>query len=64
MADQQLIFTTEEREFLVALLESALKETKIEEHRTKTFSYREHIIHKEELLASLLTKLRGQNQAG
>jgi len=57
MADQQLTLTGEEQDFLISLLEATLKEVKIEEHRTKTLSYRERVIQKEDLLSSLLAKL-------
>jgi hypothetical protein len=57
MADSQLTLTAEERQFLVDLLELVLKDTKIEEHRTRTLSFREHIVHREEIIASLLGKL-------
>jgi hypothetical protein len=57
MADSQLILTGEEREYLVTLLESSLKETRVEEHRTRAPGYREHVIHQEDLIKSLLTKL-------
>jgi hypothetical protein len=51
MTDLQLTLTDEETRYLVELLENALKETRIEEHRTRTPSYREH------LLVGLLNKL-------
>ena len=57
MADTQLTLTAEEREYLVSLLENVLKETRVEEHRTRTPSFREHVLHREELIASLLGKL-------
>jgi hypothetical protein len=57
MSEPQLTLTAEERTFLVGLLEVALKDTLVEEHRTRTPSYREHILHKEDLLVGLLTKL-------
>jgi hypothetical protein len=57
MSESQLALTDEERAFLVGLLETVLKDTRIEEHRTRTLSYREHILHREELIAALLSKL-------
>jgi hypothetical protein len=57
MAESPLTLTTEEREFLVSLLEVTLKNTLIEEHRTRAPTYREHVLHNEELIASLLKKL-------
>lgn len=56
-AELQLSLTAEERQFLVGFLETALKDARIEEHRTKTISYREHVIQREDLIAGLLTKL-------
>jgi hypothetical protein len=41
----------------VGLLENTLKETRVEEHRTRTPSYREHILRQEDLIVSLLRKL-------
>jgi hypothetical protein len=58
MAEPQLTLTAEERQYLVDLLETRLKETRLEEHRTRTPSYREHILHQEEVMLALLTKLR------
>jgi hypothetical protein len=57
MADSQLMLTAEEHDFLAGLLEVVLRDMRVEEHRTRTPSYREHIIHREELIASLLRKL-------
>jgi len=57
MSELQLTLSAEERTFLVGLLETVLKDTRIEEHRTRTPSYREHILHKEDLIAALLSKL-------
>jgi hypothetical protein len=57
MAESELPLTDEERAFLVGLLEITLKDTRIEEHRTRTPSYREHILHREDLITRLLSKL-------
>lgn len=57
MPESNLTLTTEEQQFLAGLLDVALKDARIEEHRTRTPSYREHIVHKEELIAGLLKKL-------
>jgi hypothetical protein len=61
MADTQIALSAEERDFLATLLQAALKETRIEEHRTKALSFREHIIHKEELLNAILAKIGGSS---
>jgi hypothetical protein len=57
MAETQLTLTDEERAYLVGLLETVLKDTRIEEHRTRTPSYREHVLHQEDLILALLSKL-------
>ena len=57
MPDPQLTLTAEERDFLIAHLEHALKDIRIEEHRTRAPSYREHILQQEAQIISLLTKL-------
>lgn len=57
MSDVSLTLTPEERDYLVRLLQHTLKERQIEEHRTKTPLFREHVIHEEELLSSILAKL-------
>jgi hypothetical protein len=57
MAETQLALSAEERAFLVGLLELVLKDTRIEEHRTRTLSYREHILHREDLISGVLSKL-------
>jgi hypothetical protein len=62
MAETQLTLTAEESQFLAGLLEVALRDTRIEEHRTRTLTYREHILHREEVIAHLLAKL-GKPQA-
>jgi hypothetical protein len=58
MADVQLTLSDPERLFLTSLLETALKERYVEEHRTRTPSYREDILRQEALIQQLLTKLR------
>jgi hypothetical protein len=57
MNSLELTLTIPERECLVELLERALKETRVEEHRTRTPTYREHVVKREDLIASLLAKL-------
>ena len=49
--------TDEERAFLRELLEKSLKDARVEEHRTRTLSYREYVLKQERLLESLLNKL-------
>jgi hypothetical protein len=57
MADVQLSLSDQERAYLVELLERQLKETRVEEHRTRNPSYREHVLRDESVMESLLTKL-------
>jgi hypothetical protein len=58
MSELQVTLTDEERAFLVEYLEAALKNTLVEEHRTKTLSYRELVHHREGLINHLLGKLQ------
>jgi hypothetical protein len=58
MAELRVTLTDEERAFLVDFLESALKGVLVEEHRTRTPSYREVVLRQENLIAGLLSKLR------
>src|SRR5437588_11336420 len=57
MAQLQLTITAEEREYLVSHLEAVLKDTRVEEHRTRTPSYRQYVLRQEDLIVSLLNKL-------
>jgi hypothetical protein len=57
MAELQLTLTAEEHEFLAGLLETMLKEKRVEEHRTRTLSYRQYVVHEEDLIRALLSKL-------
>jgi hypothetical protein len=57
MAEQQLTLTDEERAFLADFLQKSLKEMRVEEHRTRTPSYREFILEREHLINGLLQKL-------
>ena len=57
MAEYQLTLSTEERDFLADLLEKMLKDTRVEEHRTRAPSYRELIVKQENLISAILAKL-------
>ena len=57
MATFQLALTAEERVFLVSLLETTQKDTRIEEHRTRAPDYREHVVHQGDMITELLRKL-------
>lgn len=58
MAATQITITAEEKQYLVELLSLALKEMRIEEHRTRTPAYREHVLQQEALAESMLAKLK------
>jgi hypothetical protein len=58
MPESTYCFTTDERNVLVELLETTKKQTLVEEHRTRSPSFREHITEREELIERLLQKLR------
>ena len=55
--DSQLLLTAEEREYLVELLRDVVKEARVEEHRTRSPAYREHISRREDVLSAVLQKL-------
>ena len=57
MNEVHLTLTEEERDFLVGLLERALKEVRVEEHRTRTPSYREVVMQDDVKLTTILGKL-------
>ena len=63
MTDFQLALTAEERALLVELLESAQKEARIEEHRTRAPTYRVHVVNRSDMIASLLGKLAAPQSA-
>jgi len=58
MGEFQVTLTAEEHQYLLEFLEKDLKETQIEEHRTRTPIYRQHVLHQEDLIVGLLNKLR------
>jgi hypothetical protein len=58
MSETSLMLTSEERGYLADLLERVLKDTRVEEHRTRTPSYREHVLHQEDVILALLGKLK------
>jgi hypothetical protein len=58
MAEQQVTLTGDECQCLVELLETTLKDVRVEEHRTRTPSYREFVLHREKLIQEMLKKLR------
>ena len=56
MATFQLALTAEERVFLVSLLETTQKDTRIEEHGEST-DYREHVVRQGDMITELFRKL-------
>ena len=58
MAELNVVLSTEEKDYLVGLLETALGETRVEVHRTHTPAYREQVLRQENLVRGLLTKLQ------
>jgi hypothetical protein len=57
MNEIHLSLNAEERELLKKLLEREISQRLIEEHRTRTPSYREYIEHDESVLRGVLAKL-------
>jgi hypothetical protein len=57
MVELQLTLTADEQNYLVNLLEYQLKEKRVEEHRTRTPTYRESVMQQEKLIDSVLRKL-------
>lgn len=62
MVETQLRLSNEECALLVEILEDVLKSTRVEEHRTRTLTYREHIVHNKEVIVKLLEKLGHPNE--
>ena len=58
MTELTLTLSAEERQYLLDLLEATLKDTRVEEHRTRTPSYRQHVLHQEDVIVGLVNKLR------
>jgi hypothetical protein len=57
MTETTLKLTADERAFLLELLERTLKDTRVEEHRTRAPSYREFVLKQEGAMASIMGKL-------
>ncbi len=57
MTELQVALTAEEHRYLVDLLNTVLKETRVEEHRTRTPLYREKVVHQETVIREILKKL-------
>jgi hypothetical protein len=61
MSDLQVVLTSEERDCLAELLKESLKNTLLEEHRTRAPAYRDHVVRREQLIRSVLAKLQPVN---
>jgi len=57
MEESQITLSGEERACLVEVLQSALKNRRVEEHRTRAPTYREQILEQEKLIENMLAKL-------
>ena len=57
MGESQIMLSDEERTCLVDVLQSALKNRRVEEHRTRAPTYREQILEQEKLIENMLAKL-------
>jgi hypothetical protein len=58
MGEIQVSLTGPERELVVALLETELRNTRVEERRTDTPDFQDEVKREERLLRNLLDKLR------
>ena len=58
MGELQMTLSADERQCLLELLGEALKEARVEEHRTRTLSYREFVLRREQLIEQVLGKLK------
>jgi hypothetical protein len=58
MAEFTVVLNEREREELLLMLEQALRDTRVEVHRTHTPGYRENVQMEEALLRGLLDKVR------
>jgi hypothetical protein len=57
MPESQLELTVEEQQVLVEVLQDALKEARLEEHRTDARAYREQVTKRKDTIAAILDKL-------
>jgi hypothetical protein len=60
MVQTELTLTEAERDYLAKLLETTLKSTLVEEHRTRSPNYREHVVAQEQMIRDILRKLQAQ----
>lgn len=58
MSEIELSLSGTERDCVIDVLESALKEMRVEEHRTRAPKYREHLLERENMIVEVLYKLK------
>jgi hypothetical protein len=58
MEKRQLVLTADEKQYLIGLLQTALGDTRVEVHHTRTPGYREGVLEQEELIRRILEKLQ------
>lgn len=56
-----LVLNEEERTQLLNLLTQALRDTRVEEHRTDAPDYREWVSHRKEILEAIISRLQVLN---
>jgi len=56
----ELKLNPDERELLLGVLERELRETRVEVRRTETASFRDGLVHDEDVLRGLIDKLRSE----
>jgi len=57
MADIQITLSSDEKQYLLRTLQTAIGESRVEVHRTHTPDFRERVLDEEKLLRGLLAKL-------
>ena len=57
MADIQITLSSDEKQYLLRTLQTAIGESRVEVHRTHTPDFRERVLAEEKLLRGLLAKL-------
>jgi hypothetical protein len=57
MAETALAITPEERQYLIGFLKTTLGQTRVEEHHTDNFAFRDRVVHEEDMIRAWLAKL-------
>jgi hypothetical protein len=58
MNDSQVVLSSVERDYLIRLLQSALREARVEERHTDSPEYKSDVRREEDIIRVLLTKLQ------